>query len=264
MGVIASLAEILEGSASPRGEFAYIDESGDTGPTAGGGSRTFTLGCLLIPMDQWTDRLDILVESRREIRKTYGVRATDEIKANYLLRGRGDLMRYKLGDGQRRDIYHRTLSATTTVASGAFAVVIDKEHPQYKGDAADRAWEYLFQRLRIRSGTSHPIIVVHDDGDADRVRKQMRRFRRISWAPGGQQVSAPLLIEDPIPRDSKHSYFIQAADLAAYAAFRRFSPPGRNVGAVCNEMMWDTLAPVLHTEVNPRRDDAIVVYPYRH
>src|SRR5690606_13009084 len=97
----------------------------------------------------------------------YGVRMRDELKANYLTRGRGPLKELQLGDGQLRDIYRRMLVATNLAASGVFAVVIDKEHPRGVQDPAERAWEYLFQRLRIRSANrGHPIIVVHDDGDA--------------------------------------------------------------------------------------------------
>ena len=109
----------------------------------------YTLGCVLLPIDNWTDRLDLMVEVRRGIKKTYGVRMRDELKANYLLRGRGPLAGLELGDGQRRDIWQRALGGVSIVASGVFAVVIDKERAS--GDPFERAWTYLLQRLRIRS-----------------------------------------------------------------------------------------------------------------
>lgn len=262
MSLITALDAILSSNASPRGEFAYIDESGNIGAPAKGGTRTYTLGCVMVPMDHWTDRLDVMVEARRDIRQTYKVLLRDELKANYLLRGRGPLEPLRLGDGQRRDIYRRLLVATNVASSGVFAVVIDKEHPRFTGDPAERAWEYLLQRLRIRSTTmGHPIVVVHDDGDAGRVRKQTRKFRRHSFAPGGVSVQAPLLIEDPVVRDSALSYFIQSADLVAYAAFRRFQLPSARAGSVCNELMWDVMNARWMTQVFPRRQDGIVVYP---
>lgn len=262
MSVIPALDAILASNESPRAEFAYIDESGNTGAVLRGGTRTYTLGCVMVPLDHWTDRLDVLVNTRQEIRKTYGVRLRDELKANYLLRSRGPLVDLGLGDGQRRDIYRRMLVGTNIAASGVFAVVIDKEHPRAPADPADRAWEYLLQRLRIRSESrGTPIIVIHDDGDADAVRKHLRRFRRFSFKPGGTPVDAPLLIEDPVARDSALSYFVQSADLVAYAAFRRFQPPGRSRASVCNELMWEVMRARWMTEVFPRRDDGIVVYP---
>ena len=145
------------------------------------------------------------------------------------------------------------------VASGVFAVVIDKERAS--GDPFERAWTYLLQRLRIRStADQRPIMIVHDDGEADRVRTITRAFRRHSFAPNGRSVSAPLLVEDPIPRNSAHSYFVQAADLAAYAAFRRIQPPNRRNGSVCSEEMWNVLEPKWLTEVQAR-GDGLVLYP---
>lgn len=262
MSVITAMDAMLATNKAPRGEFAYIDESGNTGDWAKGGTRTYTLGCVMVPMDHWTDRLDVMVETRRAIKRTYNIRLRDELKANYLLRGRSHLEPLALGDGQRRDIYRRVLVSANVASSGVFAVVIDKEHARFSGDPADRAWEYLLQRLRIRStNMGHPIMIIHDDGDSDTVRKHVRRFRRHSIAPGGHGVTAPMLVEDPVPRNSDLSYFIQAADLVAYAAFRRFQPPSRRNAAVCSEQMWDVMGARWMTEVFPRRPDGIVVYP---
>ncbi|MGW8565708.1 DUF3800 domain-containing protein [Isoptericola sp. NPDC055881] len=262
MSVLGTIGAMQGSDRRPTAEFAYIDESGNVGPVAKGGTRTFTLGCVLVPIDQWTDRLGVLTEARRDIRRIYGVKLRDELKANYLIRARGPLSDMKLGDGQRRDIYQRLLRATAVAASGAFAVVIDKEHSRYSDDAHERSWEYLLQRLRMRSREyGHPIILVHDDGENAAVRKHHRRFRRHSWAPGGHSVASPLLVEDPVVRDSAFSYFIQSADLTAYAAFRRFQPPGRSVASVCNERMWSELAAIHRTEVSRANADGIVVYP---
>lgn len=263
MSLLPVVQELVAASANPVAEFAYIDESGNTGDPKKGGTRTYTLGCLLVPMDRWTDRLDVMVEARRAIAKRYGVRMGDELKANYLLRGRGPLQDLRLGDGQRRDIYQGLLGTANLVGSKTFAVVIDKEHPRMAGrDPFDPSWTYLLQRLRIRSeNMGHPIIVVHDDGEAVKVRAVLRRFRRFSYAPGGRQVEARLLIEDPIPRASESSYFIQAADLIAYAAFRRIQPPPASRASVCSAAMWDKLEASWMREASRSRADGIVLYP---
>ena len=221
-----TILRILESGEAPRLEFAYVDESGDSGAA---GSQTYTLGCVLVPADEWTARLDLMIDMRRALKQAYGIRFRDELKANYLLRGRGPLASLNLGDGQRRDIYQRHLRLL---------------------------------RLRLRSeSTGVPIVLVHDEGDADRVRKLHRAFRRHSWA-GSTSVTAPLLVEAPVPRRSDQSFFIQAADLLAYAAYRRVHPPtGRAAGSVCNETMWDELGPRVLTEVARDRVDGIVIWP---
>ncbi|MGW4095018.1 hypothetical protein [Nocardia sp. NPDC004750] len=69
----------------PTAEFAYIDEMGDTGAVDGGGSQTYTLGCVLIPMHTWTDALDYLVNLRRNLGDAYGLPMSQEVKANHLV-----------------------------------------------------------------------------------------------------------------------------------------------------------------------------------
>jgi hypothetical protein len=126
-----------------------------------------------------------------------------------------------LGDGQVRDIYRRHIDASVQSCSGVGAIVVHKSQIKRPDiDVFATAWEYLFTRLRKRTDErQQPIVIVHDQGEDDRVRKHMRRFRRANWQ-GSQFGSARLLVEDPVPRNSQHSYFIQVADLVAYAASR--------------------------------------------
>ena len=67
---------------------AYVDESGNTGLP---GSRTYTLGCLFLDVDRWPDVFDQMIAFRRGLRDTHGVPVRAELKANYLLRGKGPL-----------------------------------------------------------------------------------------------------------------------------------------------------------------------------
>ncbi|MFI1247907.1 DUF3800 domain-containing protein [Streptomyces anulatus] len=199
---------------------------------------------MLVPADGWTQRLDILTKMRPSIGKHYGVRLRDEIKANYLLRSRGDLKRYGLGDGQRRDIYQTHIKTLILVSSGVFAVVIDKRKMTKPRDPSEIAWKYLMQRLRERSTQSSvPIALVHDEGEEKKIESLHRAFRRVSWDARGALAQASYFVEDLISRKSDDSYFIQIADLCAYAAHRRIVPPDGRSAAVCNEKMWGNWGP---------------------
>jgi len=89
-------------------------------------------------------------------------------------------------------------------------------------------------------------MVIHDEGDEATVRKRARKARRAGTAGsafGAGLLKRPFtrLIDDPIPRSSHQSYFLQLADLDAYAAFRRlYAPPARPVQIV-PQTMWDEL-----------------------
>jgi hypothetical protein len=65
---------------------------------------------------------------------------------------------------------------------------------------------------------------------------------------GGGTLSRPLarfLIDDPVERDSAQSYFIQLADLNAYAAYRKERPH-----PLFPQNMWDELGPAILTDAN--------------
>lgn len=240
-------------------EFAYIDESGDTGAA---GTRTFTLGCVLVPVDDWAERFDQLIAMRRDIRDTYHLPMRQEAKANHLVGVKKIYRELGLGDGQVRDIYQRHMRAANRVASGVFAIVIRKDllvRPDV--EVFDTSWRYLLERLRNRSeDTGTPIMVIHDIGQDDAIRKLVRRFRRVSWSAAGKPVSAPLIVEDPVPRNSQHSYFIQLADLAAYAASAKALPRSGRTAAICDEQMWQLLKSVHVTKVS-QRGDGLYVFP---
>jgi hypothetical protein len=73
---------------------------------------------------------------------------------------------------------------------------------------------------------------------------------------------ASRLIDDPVPRRSEGSYFIQLADLVAYAAFRFEISPSPPVAAVCPQGMWNDIGPATFsaaTGLRPRSAPGIVL-----
>jgi Protein of unknown function (DUF3800) len=248
---------------------AYVDESGDTGDVNAGGSLTYTLGCVLLDADVWPASFDELLAFRRRVRNTFGVPMRAEIKANYLLRNSGDLRPLGLGPGARHVIYRAHLRVLQDLNARAFAVVVDKRKKTLLPAACfDLAWEGLLQRLeRTSTKEGATFAVVHDEGENDAIRKWVRRARRYLTAGsvmgvGSFQLAARLLVDDPIPRRSHHSYFVQMADLVAYAAFRAVVAPGEAVARVCPQRMWGEIGLATHTAVSqlrPRSQPGIVV-----
>jgi hypothetical protein len=131
-----------------------------------------------------------------------------------------------------------------------FSIVIRQDLVKQKGlnvDVRDAAWGYLFQRLeRFTTNRGKPVLVFHDEGEDAIVRSLMRKARRIgsagsAFGTGTLKRPATLLVEDPIPRKSHESYFLQLTDIDAYAAFRKLYPPPPRPVQIVPQNMWDEL-----------------------
>lgn len=226
---------------------AYVDESGDIGRS--GGTKTYTLGCVMVKHDQWLPIFDRLINYRRHLRDRHGFPVRAELKANYLLQNNGPHLKERpLSEEARFSIYRQTMRLVPKLGLDAFAVVIEKAKADAKYPGRpyeDIAWEWLMQRLERRANfEKEHVLLIHDEGDATTVRKIARKARRAGTAgtaTGVVAVPFKRLIDDPVPRDSRQSYFLQLADLAAYAAFRRLYPPPPRRKQIVPEGMWDEL-----------------------
>ncbi|MGH7559329.1 MAG: DUF3800 domain-containing protein [Gemmatimonadota bacterium] len=234
--------------------FAYVDDSG--------GDKCFALGCVIIDVDRWADIFDSVIEFRRFLFRKYGLPVRAEVKANYLIRGSGPLRKLNLHDKTRRSIYRGLLQVQSKIGARSFGIVIRKKELQDRGkgeDPFDVAWEFLIQRFeRTTTEDGRPLMVLHDEGDGDRIRKLVRKARRIGTAgshfgTGSLSVPARLVFEDPVPKDSRQSYFIQMADLVAYAAFRWIYPPPARTSVIVPQDMWDELGDARYAKVNELR-----------
>lgn len=246
---------------------AYIDESGDLGQ-----SLTYTLGCVLMDSETWPASFDALIGFRRFLRSEYGVPIRSELKADYLLRNEGPFKPLALPEGIRHKIYRGAMRLQAKLGFKTFAVVIRKaELAELRPELSPRdvAWDYLLQRLRTTSvreplGPS-VVLLAHDEGEAATIRKLARRARRAGTAGsrfGTEQLSVPFerLVDDPIPKNSKESYFIQLADLAAYAAFRKLYEPPLRIAGIVPQTMWDELGEARFDRVTVSRDPPGIVH----
>jgi Protein of unknown function (DUF3800) len=225
---------------------AYVDESGDDGEH---GSRCYAVGCVVVDSRDWAATFDNLIMFRRYLSATFGIPVRAEIKANYLLRNGGPFRSRPLSERARFKVYRAHMRIQDKLGMKAFAVVIDKgqARQRYEGArvASDIAWEWLLQRLE-RTFRDSEVMIIHDEGDPLTIRKRARKARRAGragsqFATGQLDVPFRNLVDDPVARVSGQSYFIQLADLDAYAAFRRLNPPPQRPRLVVPQRMWDYL-----------------------
>jgi hypothetical protein len=237
--------------------FAYVDESGDSGAA---GSLTYSLACVLTPVETWPNIFDRVIGFRRHLRDVFRVPVRAEIKANYLIRNGGPFRPLGLNEATRYALYRQSMRLQPKLGFRTFAILVNKQnHPDRLAD--DLAWEYLLQRLERFStqdqvGVEHRVFLIHDEGQAHLVRAMARKARRAGGAgsrfgTGYMRLPFGGLLDDPVPRDSRQSYFLQLADLAAYAAYRRYYPPPvLPVPNIVPQNMWDELGGARHWQAN--------------
>ncbi len=247
--------------------FAYFDESGDSGfnnsPT-----DTFSLSALLVHDKDWLKALDQTIAFRRYLRDQFHISPRAELKASWLVHNKGDINDAGLSYPARMAAYQSAMRfQRKTHLFKVFTVVVVKSRIAKKTiDVRDTAWQYAIQRLE-RFGTANKdnIHVVPDDGHGEFIKKKIRTMRRFHYVPsafgeGSLDRKAENIVEDSSDRRSSESFFVQLADLNAYAAFRKVFP-GNSFG----EKIWDELGEARVSEVNHLTGGptGIVVWPQK-
>lgn len=248
----------------------YVDESGNAGDVAKGGSKSYTLGCILVRASQWAATFDGLIGYRRYLKARFGLLMHAEVKANYLLQNGGAFRGLAMSERARHSLYRGLLRLCPKLDLKAFAIVIRKELVTV-GEPQDLAWMLLLQRLeQLTAKQDTQVVIFHDEGDDMRVRALARGFQCadiVSSALGAGQIRVPFrgLLDDPVPRRSHESLFLQLSDLVAYAAFRRVFPPPERGVQIVPELMWNELGTSTLTEVSDGSggpSPGIVVWPW--
>ena len=249
----------------------YADESGDDG-LAPGSTPYFVVSGMVVHELRWRDCLERLIGFRRRMRHKFGLRMHEQIAAGDMITRPGDLVRIKRHD--RLTILRHFADELASMAYLSFVnVVIDKSGKTANYDVFGMAWKALLQRFentiehRNFPGPANPDergMVFPDHTKDKRLRQLSRQMRRHNPVPnqpnfglGYRNLTVVNLVEDPNFRDSRDSYFIQAADLAAYLLYQKLNPNlyMRKKGG-CN--YFDRMNPILCTVASRSDPQGIV------
>ena len=216
--------------------FVYIDESGDPGYLIKNKSCTeaYTLSALIVRDRDWLQGLNGLIAFRKFLNRRYGIKMGDELKAHYLISNSGPFVNLNLSKQTRMKIYKKALLLQQKLGIfRSWAIIIDKrkwELNNYKLGILEGAWTDMIERLeRFTTSADEPCIVFPDEGNNRIITGALRRLRRFS-RPNSKYGNvtlarnANMVLEDPNFRVSHESYYVQFADLNAYAATRSAFP----------------------------------------
>ncbi len=211
----------------------YIDESGDR--------DVFVMTAVAIPFLRkvdgtwtlvWEDHFENIRDWRRRMSRRHRIPVKKELHGNKLASGRG---RYFMGKHQfprprAVSVYRSILGDLGFLPDGSITTVVgDRNAKLYGHTKLEAVLLALFQRMqRTCVATNRQGMVFFDQGHGE-YRTLYRKARRYlptgsaygAWSDGRRSRNVPLdnFTKDGNMEDSKHSFFIQLADLLAYAAF---------------------------------------------
>lgn len=250
----------------------YVDESGDAGlhnsPT-----QYFVLSGLVLHELSWQKALDELIDFRKKMQATFGLRIREEIHASAMINKPGDLMRIK----RHNRLTILRLLADELASKSYFScinIVVDKQDKAQGYDPFVTAWKVLFQRFEntIRHqnfpeprNSKETGIIFPDHTDNKKLTQLLRQMRRYNPVPnqpmfglGYRNLQLTHIVEDPNYRDSAHSYFIQAVDLIAYLLYQSLAP-NSYMRRKSGQNYFDRLDPIL-CKVASRNDPRGIVW----
>lgn len=226
----------------------YVDESGDCGlPSDGSPTTLFCLSGVVVHELAWKDTIAELLQFRRWLKGRYHVYLDAEIHAADMINkpNKVDASLQALRKHERLAVIRLFADQIGRLKDiSIINVVVDKKGKvQNKDDVFRWAWYALFQRFEntIRRenfpGPKNPLergVVFPDNTDGGKLREflQAMRTRNILKVPEKSGAFSlkdePIqtVIEDPILRDSRHSYLIQVADCAAFLLKQSIEPSG--------------------------------------
>lgn len=216
----------------------YVDGSGDSGLTDSP-TRHYVLTGIVLHELRWQGYLDQIIEFRRRMRATFGLPLSAELHAAAMINNPGELVRIKRND--RLAIIRAFADEIATMPDMSIInVLVNKDGKRPPYDVFAMAWKALLQRFentivgrnfRGPANADERGMIFPDNTDNPKVTQLLRQMRRFNPVPnqprfgiGYRDLLVRHLIEDPNFRDSRHSYFVQVADLAAFLLYQYVAP----------------------------------------
>jgi hypothetical protein len=261
-------------------KICYYDESGDDGfPNYS--SPLFALSVIYLDHLNWKDIHEQIVEIRRELKRDFDFPIKMELHTKQFLLDKSPYRERPISEPDRIKIINRLCSFIGNLDVRIINVLINKTIIKHQGyDVLNKALTYSVQRIENdidpKNNPDVKFLIITDEGRVGKMRKTTRAIQRINYIPS-QYSSSPIrqeiqaLIEDPLPKDSKESYFIQLADLVAYLIYLyglvhlsigKF--PNRMTSYVSEDILFgwlEMLKPSFKLAAAPANEFGVMIHP---
>ena len=255
----------------------YVDESGDPGNNTSG-TEFFVISGIIIHELVWNDMFQKIMRFRRNLAQQYHISQRIPFHAIDIVNGHGDFHFSQSGltINQRFDIYCRAIdlhSQSPQIRILNIFIRKDRIIPGTPVDIFETGWRNFIQRFHNFLDKGGLMVNLNDYGllitdrtHDDQLRRLLRKMRAFNPVPSQVQpgstrsVLATRILDDPMPKPSVHSYFIQMADLVAFSLARR-DYPRTKLQRHGFQTYFDMLNPVLLTQACQYDSQGIVYWP---
>ena len=200
----------------------YIDDSK--------GDRHVCFSALVIDANQWRNALDHLLEMRRAMKASHGIYVKKEMHATDWLGGRGRIADRHVSIAERVSLFNLALSQISEIPTIQILNAIGHKRSE------ETVFEFLLNRLQknMQVNNSKAMILCDEGKTYDALLRKMRHHNHIpsrfgAWDTGksSKNIALQNIVEDISYRNSKRSFFIQAADFCAFSLLRKEFPTDR-------------------------------------
>lgn len=209
-------------------KICYYDESGDDGfPNYS--SPLFALTALYIDHLKWKDIYSEVVNFRRRLKESHDFPVKLEMHTKQFLLDKSPYREIGFEPTKRVEIVSEFCKFIGQLDIRVVNILINKPVIRFQGyNVLDTALRYSVQRiendLAPNKNTDARFMIITDEGRVGKMRSTTREMQKINFIPsrygnGTYRQEIRALLEDPLPKNSKESYFIQICDLIAYLVY---------------------------------------------
>lgn len=258
---------------------SYFDETGDDGwPKYS--SKLFVLTNVYMPSTHWKKNYEQWDQFRSILKKEYGWPKKREIHFQKFLTDK-DPYHGIYNHAERYEISFKIVEAISKLKIRIINTVIDKTRIVKRDyQVLEKAFAYNVQRLEmhVRKLEHHEhFLIITDEGRLSKMRSVTRKMNRFNFIPsrygGTYRDDLKTMIEDPLPKNSAESHFIQIADVVSFVIYlyacnhmaKGSIPWANRVKRVLQEgdeeKALEILKPVLNLKASGKNNYGIVHYP---
>ncbi|MBM3404995.1 MAG: DUF3800 domain-containing protein [Bacteroidetes bacterium] len=259
---------------------SYFDESGDDGYPVFS-SELFVLTSIYMYYTFWKENYNRIHQFRKSLKTNYNIPVKQEFHTKEFITDKS-IYHGVYSPAQRKEILIHFCQLLADINIKCISVVIDKNKiNRDKYDVMKNALTYNVQRIendlnRISMGAR--FIIITDEGRVSKMRSTTRSIQKINYIPsmwnrGNYRKEIKDLIEDPLPKSSNQSYFIQLSDMISfivslYAKQNLCNPKlewGKRIRSVLNYgdeiQLMNIIKPRMNIKASRSNDFGIVYYP---